>query len=72
MTTLGIITLLFLFAESGDQVVRRTNNKNGWFNKIIMMTILGIIILLFLFAENGGREAGNLKAISKMYNCLML
>ena len=55
MTTLGIITLLFLFAECGDQVVRRTSNKNGWFNKIIMMTILGIIILLFLFAENGGR-----------------
>ena len=72
MTTLGITTLLFLFAGSGDQVVKWTNNKYGWFIKIIMMTILGIIILLFLFAENGGREAGNLKALSKMYNCLML
>ena len=53
MTTLGIITLLFLFAGSGDQVVKWTNNKYGWFIKIIMMTILGIIIPLFCLRKMG-------------------
>ena len=42
MTTLGIITLLFLCAESGGQVVKGTSNRNGLFICIIMMTILGI------------------------------
>ena len=72
MTTLGMITLLFLFAESGGQVVKRTSNINGWFISIIMMTILGISTLVFLFAESGDQEAGKLKALGKISNCPIL
>ena len=60
---------LFLFAESGGQVVKRTSNRIGWFISIIMITILSIITLVFLLAESGDQEAGNLKALGKISNC---
>ena len=62
MTTLGIITLLFLFAESGEAVVKWRTEFVALFCETMML----------LFVEIGGREAGNLKALSKMCNFLML
>ena len=49
MTTLGIITLLFSFAESGEKVVDFIIKVEALFRKIMMEILV----------ENGGREAGN-------------
>ena len=68
MTTLGIITLFFLFAESGGQVVKRTSNRVKWFLSIIIVTTLIIITVVLLLAESGDQEAGNSKALGDFVN----